>query len=364
MYKINFTKKIAALFFLSFFIFTLSAQISFAQLKELGDPLKFNPQTTIPGVFTKGQEMEMTDNDTSYIAKMIRGFYDYGIGIAGILAAIILMAGGLIWLTSAGSSDKISQAKNLISGSIIGLVLIFGSWMMLKTINPDLVDFKINSITGITGITFGGCCQTKQLGFNNQYYGIAERKESSKDCDGTWYANRAPNPDSPSPSSCVEIGCCKLEIKRALGNVINDSLNALQFPSTKQDCEDSANSGFGSYSKPTWSEDICGYANTRDCTNEENGAKCFDYNGNTILGWATGSSSCSSDGHCGYCYNGICVPTLGRTGEICGAGQNIGKCMNGGTIANKCPQENYVHVSGGRNCGDGWCCKYVSPILQ
>lgn len=146
--KINhLLKKIIFLsFFLSlFFVYTPEN----ANAIGVTEPLKFQPQTTIPNLWTKGTKVTLEKSDTSVIADMIKGFYNYGIGIAGILAAIMLMAGGIIWLTSAGSSEKVSQAKNLLSGSIIGLVILFGSWIMLRTINPALVDFRIQDIVGI-----------------------------------------------------------------------------------------------------------------------------------------------------------------------------------------------------------------------
>jgi hypothetical protein len=148
-------KILLSLLFLSLFITiaypaTTKARSFFDSTKN---PLTFEPQVGIPGVYEKGTTYTLTKNDTSYIAEMIKGFYNYGIGIAGLLATIMLMAGGLIWLTSAGSSEKITQAKNLMSGSVIGLVILFGSWMLLRTINPALVDFRIRDIKGISTIS-------------------------------------------------------------------------------------------------------------------------------------------------------------------------------------------------------------------
>lgn len=121
-------------------------------LPDIKDPLIFKPEIGLPGLVDKGQQITLSNKDTSYIAQMVKGFYNYGIGIAGILAAIVLMAGGIIWLTSAGSSEKISQAKGLITGSLTGLLLVFGSWLILKTVNPYLVDFKIRDIKGVVPI--------------------------------------------------------------------------------------------------------------------------------------------------------------------------------------------------------------------
>jgi D-alanyl-D-alanine dipeptidase len=77
-----------------------------------------------------------------WIAEYINGVYQYGFGIGGILAAIVLMSGGLLWLVSAGDASKITQAKDLILGSVVGLLILSTSYMILTMINPNLVNMK------------------------------------------------------------------------------------------------------------------------------------------------------------------------------------------------------------------------------
>lgn len=94
------------------------------------------------------QEVNCTGEDGSgecqipWIAEYINGVYQYGFGIGGILAAIMLMAGGLMWLVSAGDASKITQAKDLILGSIVGLMILSTSYLILTMINPDLINMK------------------------------------------------------------------------------------------------------------------------------------------------------------------------------------------------------------------------------
>ena len=77
-----------------------------------------------------------------WISEYIIGIYNYGLSIAGILAAIILMAGGLLWLVSAGDASKITQAKELITGSVTGLIILMSSYLILFTVNPELTIFR------------------------------------------------------------------------------------------------------------------------------------------------------------------------------------------------------------------------------
>jgi len=77
-----------------------------------------------------------------WIGQYINSLYNYGVAIAGILAAIILMAGGLLWLISGGDASKVTQAKELIEGSVTGLVIVMTSYLLLFTVNPELTKFK------------------------------------------------------------------------------------------------------------------------------------------------------------------------------------------------------------------------------
>ncbi|MEI7620318.1 MAG: pilin [Candidatus Falkowbacteria bacterium] len=105
-------------------------------------PIKFVPQVTIPGSkFIASTTMNLESN-TGPIANYISAIYNYGVGIVGILSALMLMIGGLVWLTSAGSSSKVEQAKEIIGSSLAGMFLVLTAVLLLQVINPELVSFK------------------------------------------------------------------------------------------------------------------------------------------------------------------------------------------------------------------------------
>jgi hypothetical protein len=60
----------------------------------------------------------------------------------GILAAIVLMFGGVLWLTAGGNPNRIENAKAWIGGSLTGLILALLSYLILYTLNPSLVNFQ------------------------------------------------------------------------------------------------------------------------------------------------------------------------------------------------------------------------------
>lgn len=128
----------------------LSGFAIIAKTALAADPIKLQMQIGIPGTeFNNKDGKIMTMSDTRYISSFAKAIYNYGLSVIAILAAIILMGAGVIWLTSGGNETRISQAKELISGAIIGLVILISAWIILNTINPDLVNFKPSSIMTI-----------------------------------------------------------------------------------------------------------------------------------------------------------------------------------------------------------------------
>lgn len=75
----------------------------------------------------------------SGIAEYINIVFRFLLGAAGIVAATMLVWGGYVYLTAAGNQARVSQAKDIITSSIIGLALLLGSTLGLSFINDRLV---------------------------------------------------------------------------------------------------------------------------------------------------------------------------------------------------------------------------------
>ena len=54
------------------------------------------------------------------------------LGIVGSLTLMMFVYGGIMFMVSAGSSDKVAQAKKIVVASIIGLLIVFSSWMVVR----------------------------------------------------------------------------------------------------------------------------------------------------------------------------------------------------------------------------------------
>jgi len=54
------------------------------------------------------------------------------LGIVGSLALLMFIYGGLMFIISSGSSEKVTKAKEIIIGAVIGLVIVFTSYMIIQ----------------------------------------------------------------------------------------------------------------------------------------------------------------------------------------------------------------------------------------
>lgn len=62
----------------------------------------------------------------------------WAIGIGAVLAFGIIVYSGVLWSVSLGG-ESVSKAKRMIKNAIYGLLLLIGAYLILFTINPELV---------------------------------------------------------------------------------------------------------------------------------------------------------------------------------------------------------------------------------
>lgn len=81
----------------------------------------------------------------AYLNIMIKLF----IGICAVLAVIMIVMGGIQYMTSELISSK-EAGKERIRNAIFGLLLALGAWTLLNTINPDLLKTDLTSLADVT----------------------------------------------------------------------------------------------------------------------------------------------------------------------------------------------------------------------
>ena len=68
--------------------------------------------------------------------------FPLAIGLAATLAILMIVIGGLQIIISRGSAGKIEEGKRRITEAIWGLILALAAYLILYTINPDLIGLK------------------------------------------------------------------------------------------------------------------------------------------------------------------------------------------------------------------------------
>lgn len=99
----------------------------------------------LPGQVTFDPTKEKGGDLGNYLNLMIKLF----IGICAVLAVIMIVIGGLEYMTNELISHK-EEGKKKILGAVFGLVLALGAWTLLYTINPDLLNTSLSSLENVT----------------------------------------------------------------------------------------------------------------------------------------------------------------------------------------------------------------------
>ncbi len=83
---------------------------------------------------------QLTDaaSSSNPIGTFLNAFYQIALTVSGLLALLMIIAGGVSYAISAGSVDKQSEAKDMITSALYGLALLLGSYLILHTINPKI----------------------------------------------------------------------------------------------------------------------------------------------------------------------------------------------------------------------------------
>ena len=56
----------------------------------------------------------------------------------GIIAVIIILYGGFVWMTAAGAEERVGKAKKIIVSGIIGLIVILSAWLIVNFVEGNV----------------------------------------------------------------------------------------------------------------------------------------------------------------------------------------------------------------------------------
>ena len=89
-------------------------------LKEIGTAIGWSGNSTTQAALSLSQ-----------IAVNVLNFL---LGVAGVLTIIMMVIGGMMYLTSAGDEDRIKKGKEIFVNSVIGIVIIMAAMVIVQQI--------------------------------------------------------------------------------------------------------------------------------------------------------------------------------------------------------------------------------------
>jgi hypothetical protein len=111
---------------------------------------------------------------TTTLQTYLPAIFNLLIGIAATAAVLNIVIGGFQYMTSDAINGK-SAGKDRIQNALIAFVLILGAWIILYTVNPNLLNLNLNietvnvgpSASGGGNLTTGGKMTNEQIAASN-----------------------------------------------------------------------------------------------------------------------------------------------------------------------------------------------------
>jgi len=125
-------KRLAASLVLSSLLLTFCVVPAFAQTNQTNQV----NGTINTGIVTYGT---FTGLGTKDLREGVMGIINLIFTFLGVIAIVLILYAGFLWLVSAGSEEKVGQAKKIITGAVIGLVIIFISYAIAQFVISELI---------------------------------------------------------------------------------------------------------------------------------------------------------------------------------------------------------------------------------
>jgi hypothetical protein len=72
----------------------------------------------------------------------INKLYRFALVFGSVTAVFFIVIAGWVYMSAEGNNESVEKAKSILVSSIAGLVILFSGYVLLKAINPQLVQFQ------------------------------------------------------------------------------------------------------------------------------------------------------------------------------------------------------------------------------
>jgi type IV secretory pathway VirB2 component (pilin) len=106
----------------------LNVQIPGLTEQDLANSIKVDPVTG--------------DQQTTLMGVYINGLYRFLLGVAALVAVLMVIIAGFQWMTARGNASNVTKAKSRLENVVVGLILLLGAATIATAIDPRTVNFK------------------------------------------------------------------------------------------------------------------------------------------------------------------------------------------------------------------------------
>lgn len=79
------------------------------------------------------------------LPQLIKYIFIFSLSIVGVIGLAAIIIGAFGYLTAVGNPQKAADAKDKIFSALLGIILLLGSFLLLRTINPDLLKLGVEA---------------------------------------------------------------------------------------------------------------------------------------------------------------------------------------------------------------------------
>lgn len=119
-------------FIVTFFFFIFSFLVFFTPLSLFSQEIEYPP---VP-------EMATPTAETTF-PQYVKYLFNLAIRIVGLITLAVMVWAGILYLTSGGDVSQKVEAKNKITGALLGAFILLCSYLILWTINPQLLTLSL-----------------------------------------------------------------------------------------------------------------------------------------------------------------------------------------------------------------------------
>ncbi len=82
------------------------------------------------------------NNNSGDLFKCINQLYKFAIILSAVIGVFFIVIAGYIYMSADGNQESVDKAKNILVTTITSMVVLMAGYLLLKAINPDLIQFK------------------------------------------------------------------------------------------------------------------------------------------------------------------------------------------------------------------------------